>query len=132
MVSSIIVCYALSSVVAGYASGSFYRQHFPTARSENNSQWQKAMVATILLMPMIFLTSLILLNSVSVYYDTISAIPFSVIVKMIALWLFISVPLAVGGTIFGRHWSAKHEAPCRVNSIPRFEKFFNVVKKIID
>jgi hypothetical protein len=34
-VSTFIVCYALSSAVAGYVSGSYYRQFFSTTRSEN-------------------------------------------------------------------------------------------------
>ena len=41
MVSTFIVCFALSSAVAGYSSGSFYKQFFPTVRAEASSQWQK-------------------------------------------------------------------------------------------
>lgn len=29
--------------------------------------------------------------------------------------MFVALPLAVVGTIFGRHWSGKTDAPCRVN-----------------
>jgi transmembrane 9 superfamily member 3 len=60
-----------------------------------------------------------MLNMISVSYDAMSAIPISVIIKMIAIWLFVSLPLSVGGTIFGRHWHSKFDIPCRVNSIPR-------------
>lgn len=119
MVSTFIVCYALSSAVAGYTSGSFYRQYFPTARSELNSQWQKTMIATIFLFPVIVSAVTAVLNTIATYYDTVSAIPFSVLVKMLLIWAFVSLPLSVGGTIFGRHWMGKFEAPCRVNSIPR-------------
>jgi transmembrane 9 superfamily protein 3 len=60
-----------------------------------------------------------LLNLISIYYDTIGALPISVILKMIALWTFVSFPLSVLGTIFGRHFVRNTETPCRVNNIPR-------------
>mmetsp|Transcript_2362 Transcript_2362/g.4673 ORF Transcript_2362/g.4673 Transcript_2362/m.4673 type:complete len:215 (-) Transcript_2362:214-858(-) len=60
-----------------------------------------------------------MLNNIAIYYDTVSAIPAMVIVKMVAVWLFVSLPLTVIGTIFGRHFSGKADLPCRVNSIPR-------------
>lgn len=59
MVSTFIVCFALSSAVAGYASGSFYRQYFTTTRSESNSQWQKTMVLTIVLFPTVRASSIL-------------------------------------------------------------------------
>ena len=119
LVSTFIVLFALSSSIAGYASGSFYRKYFPTPKSEQNSEWQKAMICTILLFPMLVVGVIFLLNSVAIYYDTISAIPFGVIMKMIAIWLFVALPLSVVGTLFGRNISGKYDAPCRVNSLPR-------------
>lgn len=119
MISTFIVSYALSSAVAGYASGSFYRQFFPTTRSELNSQWQKAMIYTIVLFPALIVSIVAVLNCIAIYYDTISAIPVSVVLKVAAIWALVALPLAVVGTIFGRHWMGKSEPPCRVNSIPR-------------
>jgi len=119
MVSTFIVCYALSSAVAGYVSGSYYRQFFSTTRSENNSHWQKTMICTIILFPVIMVLITSALNCISVGYGTISAIPFSIILKMLGIWIFVALPLSVCGTIFGRHWVGKYEPPCRVNSIPR-------------
>jgi len=119
MVSTFIVCYALSSVVGGYVSGSFYRQYFSTPKAEAASQWQKTMVCTISLFPFIVCIVTSMLNGVAVYYDTISAIPLMVIVKMLSIWIFVSLPLSVVGTVAGRHWSGKYEPICRVNSIPR-------------
>jgi len=47
-----------------------------------------------------------------------------VIVKLFFLWTFVSVPLAVFGTLIGRHQfggskKGAQNFPCRVNSIPR-------------
>lgn len=77
------------------------------------------MIFTILLFPCVAGLIVSVLNCIAVYYDTISAIPVSVIIKMVAIWAFVALPLAVAGTIFGRHWVGKYEPPCRVNSIPR-------------
>jgi transmembrane 9 superfamily member 3 len=38
---------------------------------------------------------------------------------MFAIWLFVSFPLTVVGTLFGRHWAGKADFPCRVNSMAR-------------
>jgi hypothetical protein len=78
------------------------------------------MVVFVLLLPALIVSVVSVLNCVAVAYDTISAIPISVAFKMLAIWIFISIPLSVVGTIFGRHWSTKYTPPCRVNSIPRF------------
>jgi transmembrane 9 superfamily protein 3 len=113
------VCFALSSSVAGYVSGSFYRKFFSSSRSESSSQWQQTLLCTIMMFPVLILFVCSVLNAISVYYDTINALPFSVITKMIAIWAFVSVPLTVVGTILGRHLTEKYEPPCRVNAIPR-------------
>lgn len=77
------------------------------------------MIATFALFPLLVCSILFGLNILSVYYDTLSVIPFGVIVKMIAIWLFVALPFSITGTIFGRNWIGKNEIPCRVNSIPR-------------
>jgi transmembrane 9 superfamily protein 3 len=64
-------------------------------------------------------------------YGTINTIPFMVMFKLFLIWVFISVPLCVLGTILGRHSvgsstgkghapaSLLEHFPCRVNAIPR-------------
>ena len=119
MVSTFIVSYSLSSAFAGYASGSFYRQYFPTSREEKASQWQRTMFSTIILFPSIICVVAMLLNMIAVHYNTVGALPVGIILKMAAIWLFVALPLCVVGTIFGRHWAGKSDIPCRVNNIPR-------------
>lgn len=50
LVTTFIVCYALSSAVAGYASGGYYKQFF-SPLDEKNSNWQQTMITTVLLLP---------------------------------------------------------------------------------
>jgi transmembrane 9 superfamily member 3 len=40
-------------------------------------------------------------------------------VKVFAIWFFVSFPLVVAGTLVGRHLGGKNDFPCRVNTIPR-------------
>ena len=47
------------------------------------------------------------LNLIAEYYDTTHALHLSTIFKMFAIWLFVSFPLTVVGTMFGRHWAGK-------------------------
>lgn len=113
------MCYALTCSIAGYASGSYYRQYFPTPRAEVNSQWQKTMLLTVLFFPTVVVSIVFCLNLIAEYYDTTNALHLSTIFKMFAIWLFVSFPLTVVGTMFGRHWGGKSDFPCRVNSMAR-------------
>jgi transmembrane 9 superfamily member 3 len=132
---AIIVCYSLSSVVAGYTSGKFFKMYYPTtpAARRNTSpkggttQWQLTMGLTVLLTPVVTAVILSFVNAVSLVYGTINTIPFMVILKLFLIWVFVSVPLCVVGTLMGRHArlgggggkGGGNEFPCRVNAIPR-------------
>ena len=156
LATSFIVAYALTCAVAGYASGSYYRQFFPTPRAEAASQWQKTMLLTVrvscvfvcvcvcvclcvcvcvfcvwhrctriiywladliyvrmqvLLFPSVVVAVVFVLNLIAEYYDTTHALHLSTIFKMFAIWLFVSFPLTVAGTLFGRHWAGKADFP---------------------
>jgi hypothetical protein len=89
----------ISMDTKGYSSGSYYKQYFPTVRSEVNSQWQKAMMATIFLYPSIVVAVTAGLNFIAIYYETISVIPVGVVLKMIAIWFFVALPLAIAGAL---------------------------------
>lgn len=97
-----------------------FRKHFTSSRADLNSEWQKTMIATCLLLPVVVVSMISVLNSIAIYYDTVNAIPAMVIIKMVAVWLFVSFPLSIIGTIFGRHFVSRGDVPCRVNSIPRY------------
>lgn len=116
MVSAGLICYALTSVVAGYSSGSLYNQYFYPNKSPN---WMKCMALTCVLIPALCFTVGLGLNSVSTYYNTISVIPLKAFFWMMGIWLCIAAPLTVLGTVLGRHLSVASKFPCRVNALPR-------------
>eukprot|EP00614_Pseudopedinella_elastica_P018525 CAMPEP_0172652632 /NCGR_PEP_ID=MMETSP1068-20121228/243413_1 /TAXON_ID=35684 /ORGANISM="Pseudopedinella elastica, Strain CCMP716" /LENGTH=602 /DNA_ID=CAMNT_0013467047 /DNA_START=75 /DNA_END=1883 /DNA_ORIENTATION=+ len=118
LVTTFIVAYALSSAVAGYASGSYYKQFFSTL-DEKNSAWQLVMMVTVLLLPTVTGVVVGCLNSIAWYYDTSNFMHVGAVIKIFAIWLFVSFPLVVAGTLVGRHLGGKNDFPCRVNTIPR-------------
>ncbi|KAL7490593.1 hypothetical protein ACHAWT_000162 [Skeletonema menzelii] len=129
---AILVFYSLSSIVAGYASGSYFKLYFattPAGRSKGGAaaggttQWQLTMALTVLLLPTILVGILSVLNFIALCYQTIYYIPFLVLLKLFFLWVFVSVPLCILGTLLGRHaklgGKKSDPFPCRVNAIPR-------------
>mmetsp|Transcript_117659 Transcript_117659/g.175740 ORF Transcript_117659/g.175740 Transcript_117659/m.175740 type:complete len:647 (+) Transcript_117659:35-1975(+) len=126
VMQAILICYSLSSVVSGFMSGKFFKEYYPTvARRGNNDgaamQWQMAMGATVMLLPTVTVLITSFLNAVSITYGTIYTFPFLTLLKIFCLWVFVSVPLCIVGTLLGRHAnkSTTTTFPCRVNAIPR-------------
>lgn len=126
MMQAILFCYVFSTIVSGFTSGRYFKEYYPTvARSGKNSGlnnlWQATMGLTVVLLPSAMLLIFIVLNSVSLMYGTMNSIPFMAILKLFLLYVFISVPLCVVGTLMGRHSSpgSTTSFPCRVNAIPR-------------
>lgn len=126
MMQAIVICYAFSTIVSGYTSGRYFKEYYPTVarsgkNSGNNNLWQATMGLTVLLLPVTTCLIFIVLNAVSLVYGTINYIPFTVILKLFFLYVFVSIPLCVVGTLLGRHSSKGSLAsfPCRVNAIPR-------------
>lgn len=126
MMQAILICYAFSTIVSGYMSGKYFKEYYPTiARSTKssrpNNMWQITMGLTVILLPVCTVLIFMVLNFVSITYGTIHSIPFLVILKLFFLYVFVSVPLCVVGTLLGRHASkgTTSSFPCRVNTIPR-------------
>jgi len=116
LISASLLCYALTSAVAGYASGSLYQQYYYPAKGPH---WIQCMLATAVLLPSAALAVALMLNAISLYYNTISVVPFSALVWIVTAWFLLSLPLTIAGTILGRNWSGAAKFPCRVNSLPR-------------
>eukprot|EP01114_Cavostelium_apophysatum_P019508 TRINITY_DN630_c0_g1_i1.p1 TRINITY_DN630_c0_g1~~TRINITY_DN630_c0_g1_i1.p1 ORF type:complete len:594 (-),score=172.03 TRINITY_DN630_c0_g1_i1:78-1859(-) len=110
--SAFIVCYALTSFVAGYGGGGYYARN-------DGKQWIKCMLLTATLFPGICATIAFFLNFIAVGYGTLSAIPVGTMIAVVTIWAFIAFPLTLFGTIVGRNWNGTAENPCRVFPVPR-------------
>jgi transmembrane 9 superfamily protein 3 len=141
MQHAVIYCYCFSSIVAGYVSGSHFKLYNGTKSIGRNggakgsdSKWQAAMFLTVTLFPTLVVGILSILNAIALMYGTVNYIPFLVIIKIFLLWIFVSVPLCIAGTLVGRHAKVNSggtrgnagagcltasEFPCRVNAIAR-------------
>eukprot|EP00798_Chlamydomonas_sp_ICE-L_P018867 gene18867-25423_t len=97
ILTAFIVCYALTSFVGGYVSGGFY------ARNDGRN-WIRTMLATACLFPGVCFGIALLLNTIALCYHSLAAVPFGYIMLVICLWGFISFPLCLIGTVFGRNW----------------------------
>jgi len=71
------------------------------------------------LFPGLCLALTLVLNSVALMYKSLAAVPLTSVLMVLLIWVFLSVPLCVLGTILGRNWSGAPDFPCRVNAIPR-------------
>ncbi|KAG5580904.1 hypothetical protein H5410_051531 [Solanum commersonii] len=112
IVTTFIVCYALTSFISGYVSGAMYSRN-------GGKSWIKSMILTASLFPFLCFGIGFILNTIAIFYGSLAAIPFGTMVVVFVIWAFISFPLALLGTVFGRNWSGAPNNPCRVKTIPR-------------
>ena len=97
-----VLTYIVTSYAAGFFSASQFSRYAligPTI----SSQWIKCMFTTAMLYPGTIMLLGFLLNFVAIAYDSAQAIPFGGMVVLLFLWLCVSVPLVVMGTVVGRH-----------------------------
>ncbi|GAB4844785.1 Transmembrane 9 super member 1 [Ancistrocladus abbreviatus] len=112
IVTTFIVCYALTSFISGYVSGGMYSRN-------GGKNWIKAMILSASLFPFMCFGIGFILNTIAIFYGSLAAIPFGTIVVIFVIWGFVSFPLALLGTVLGRNWSGAPNSPCRVKTIPR-------------
>ncbi|CAN7016897.1 unnamed protein product [Brassica rapa subsp. trilocularis] len=112
IVTTFIVCYALTSFISGYVSGGMYSR-------SGGKHWIKCMILTASLFPFLCFGIGFVLNTIAIFYGSLAAIPFGTMVVVFVIWGFISFPLALLGTVVGRNWSGAPNNPCRVKTIPR-------------
>ncbi|OZJ05864.1 hypothetical protein BZG36_00936 [Bifiguratus adelaidae] len=112
ILTATIFLYALTSGLAGYRSASIYAQY-------GGKDWIKNMLLTALLWPAMVSIVTAFINSVAIYYSSSRAIAFTVMLAMLAIWLFLCFPLTLLGAILGKNWAGQPNFPCRVNPIPR-------------
>ncbi|GAB5591834.1 hypothetical protein Unana1_06734 [Umbelopsis nana] len=112
ILTATIFLYALTSGVAGYTSASYYAKY-------GGKDWIRNVILTASLWP--GAVSLVggFVNAIAIYYSSSRAIAFSVMLAMVAIWVFLCFPLTLLGAIVGRNWAGQPDFPCRVNPIPR-------------
>ncbi|KAK1264283.1 hypothetical protein QJS04_geneDACA008495 [Acorus gramineus] len=110
--TSLLVGFALTSVVAGYTSCSLYIQ------LEGSRLVRDVLLTWFLFTSPVFATHAVL-NMISAASNATSALPFGTIAVIILIWALITTPLLGLGYVFGKVLNPKFEPPCSTNKIPR-------------
>lgn len=112
MLSAVVVLYALTSGIAGFVSGTYYKML-------GGTNW----VSNVLLCSCLFCGPLLavfsVLNTVAWVQGSTAALPFGTIVIMTIVWLLVTFPLTVVGGIAGKNSKREYTAPCRTTKFPR-------------
>lgn len=69
IVTSFVVLYSLTSFIAGYVSGSYYKKN-------NGKDWVWCMILTASVFPVFVFSTAFLLNFIALSYDSLAHIPF--------------------------------------------------------
>mmetsp|Transcript_29073 Transcript_29073/g.56622 ORF Transcript_29073/g.56622 Transcript_29073/m.56622 type:complete len:584 (-) Transcript_29073:286-2037(-) len=104
--SMLLVCYAITSFASGYTGGSFYKRY-------GGKFWKNQMALSAVLLPGTTLSIVVVLNMVAIMYESQAAISLNALLAVIAIWLFICVPLLFIGTLFGKNMTEELDFPCR-------------------
>merc|ERR1719223_1937536 len=113
LLAGIVVLYCLTSFVAGFSSIRLYRQM-------NGKNWVRCLLLTAGLFPVPTVAIFMWVNSVALAHRSTSALPFTAILTVFALYALISFPTTVfGGLVAKNYISADFNAPTRTTKVAR-------------
>lgn len=107
-----IVCYALTAGISGLVASAFYKK-----LNGDRWAWNIILTATLYALPLFITASFV--NIVAATFHTTSAVPFSTLISILAIWLFVGFPLTIFGGITGRRIAGPFQAPTRTKNFPR-------------
>ncbi|KAJ5454763.1 Transmembrane 9 superfamily member 7 [Penicillium daleae] len=104
--------FVFAGVFSGYFSGRLYKTF-------GGSGWRKNTLITALLFPGLTFFLVLVLNLFVWAQASSTAIPFSTLIGLLALWLLIQVPLVYIGSWVGYVRAKPWEHPLKTNAVPR-------------
>ena len=110
LLSWLIVAYCLLGVYAGYCNGMHYAQN-------RGTNWIKSMLIGCLLFPFAIIGMESTLMVYSMLMNSSAAISLDAGSKIVALFVFIYLPLYIVGTLLGRNLAKDPSYPCKVNPV---------------
>jgi len=107
-----LIFWTLSGGIGGYVSARVY------ASLSSSGEWRRNAFFTATVLPTFVFVFMFLINLFLIGTESAGAIPFGTMLVVLLLWVLISIPLCIVGSIMGhRHGSIRH--PVRANQIPR-------------
>lgn len=104
--------FLLQSFVAGFVSAKLYRQ-----MGGKNWVWNTMTVSMVFPAPLFLVFCVV--NSIAWYYSSTAGLPFLTVTAISLMWLIVSFPMTIIGSIIGRNVSADLRTPCRTTKVPR-------------
>lgn len=111
-VSTGVGLFILAGLISGYFSGRIYKTF-------KGAEWRRNSVITALLFPGALFSSLFILNLFVWAQASSTALPFTTLVGLVALWLLIQLPLVYVGSWAAEQYSEPYDHPTKTNSTPR-------------
>jgi transmembrane 9 superfamily protein 1 len=112
LMASAVILYAFTSCIAGYVSGRMYRQF-----QGEHWTWNIILTSNLFILP--FALVWFVINSFAWAHGSTQALPYTTVLIIAFMWLFVGFPLTVLGGIFGKNWTSNFDAPCRTKNISR-------------
>ncbi|KAF7272785.1 hypothetical protein GWI33_014458 [Rhynchophorus ferrugineus] len=111
LTNAAIIFYLINGAVAGYFSARLYK-------TIKGREWKRAAFLTAVLYPAIVAFTCFVLNFFIWGKASSGAVPFSTMISLLLMWVFISLPLVYLGYYFG-YRKQPYQHPVRTNQIPR-------------
>ncbi|XP_056634985.1 transmembrane 9 superfamily member 4 [Diorhabda carinulata] len=111
LTTAAITFYMIHGAVAGYLSARLYK-------TMKGREWKKAAFLTAVLYPAVVGLTCFFLNFFIWGKASSGAVPFSAMISLLLMWVFVSLPLVYLGYYFG-YRKQPYQHPVRTNQIPR-------------
>ncbi|KAG9458997.1 hypothetical protein H6P81_003505 [Aristolochia fimbriata] len=102
--TSVVIIYALTSAVAGYTAISFHIQL-------GGIVWVPTMLLTGSLFSAPVLLMFIIVNAIAASYGATAALPLGTIMAIFVIWIAITIPMLIAGSLIGRFTSSEVQPP---------------------
>mmetsp|Transcript_16598 Transcript_16598/g.24521 ORF Transcript_16598/g.24521 Transcript_16598/m.24521 type:complete len:620 (-) Transcript_16598:95-1954(-) len=115
ILSTTIVIYSLTGFVGGFASARTY--HICTRGASTN--WILSLLFTLTLFGLPTSVVFMYVNTIAIQNSSSAALPFTAILTVLSLQLFLTLPSTVVGNMMGRYTAPKVEFPTRTTKVAR-------------
>jgi transmembrane 9 superfamily protein 1 len=113
ILAGVVVLYCLTAYIGGYSSVRLYRQM-------GGKNWVRCIMLTAGIFPTPVVGVFMWVNSVAIAHGSTSALPFTTILTVTAMYILLAFPLTVFGGIMAKNYaSADFGAPTRTTKVAR-------------
>lgn len=112
VLTACIILYAICGIVGGLVAGRIFKQ-----LKGANWVWNTVLTAASFPLPLGIVFAWV--NTIAATNDSTAALPFTTILIVMAILLFVHFPLTVVGSILGRNMAIEYKPPCRTNKAVR-------------